>query len=110
MSTWPETPDGDMVPILSASIQAVQARHPSASGKAPGLLLSVSDRCDACGAAAGYRVAQKPPEGEVVYVVDAPTLDFCVHHFRKNFPPMVAQGWAVIGGNPDLLSALGETS
>lgn len=112
---WPTSPDGDMTPILELSIEVVAAmkRHPS--GRAPmtpapqgeafpahrpaGIKLTATDRCDACGGAAVFRVAKK----ETLSV----TLDFCGHHWRKSFPKMADSGWAVIGGNPDLLPAAG---
>ena len=108
---WPADPNGDMTPILEASIdeayQAARERHPSGKEKSPvGVLLSNGDRCDRCGAVAAYRVARRV-EGPLIGTVDQ-ILDYCLHHWRKHFGPMVDQGWAVIGGNPDLLEALGQ--
>lgn len=97
---WPADPDGDLTPILEASITALEAkmdamaRHPSAGGPSPGAHLTSVDRCDSCNAAAAYRVNK-----------NALTLDLCVHHFRKNFPLMAETGWVVIGGNPDIVAA-----
>lgn len=86
-------------PTLEASVEAAKQRHPSAQG----VILTAVDRCDGCGAGAVYRVMKAPPVGEVVYAMDARLLDFCGHHWRKNFPKMVDKGWVVIGGNPDLM-------
>ena len=97
MTTWPEDPEGSMEPILEASVAAAAARHPSASGPTPGVLLGGADRCDRCGAAAGYRMGHQ--------VACTAELQLCVHHWRKHFPSMFAEGWVVIGGNPDVLSA-----
>lgn len=94
--TRPTDPDGDMVPILRASVEEAKMRHPSGSEKSQGVLLVATDRCDACPAAAAYRVMHRsPPDWRV--------LDFCVHHWKKNFPRMVDQGWVVVGGNPDTM-------
>jgi hypothetical protein len=111
--TYPLDPTGDMVPILEASIEAVKARHPSGvdmQEPSAQVKLTVHDRCDQCGAAAVYRVAKARTwvEGQTLAAGEdlLKTLDFCLHHWRKNFPPMMPQGWAVIGGNPELLAAM----
>jgi hypothetical protein len=96
---WPADPFGDMTPILQASVEAAMQRHPSTSGDIPGVALTAADRCDECSAAAAYRVRHRTKQWE---------LDFCMHHWRKHFPGMLRFGWAVVGGNPDLLSELGE--
>lgn len=93
---WPADPRGDMAPILQASVEAAMARHPSGGG-ASGILLTAADRCDSCGAGAAYRVCHKGGYEQV--------LDFCVHHWRKNFPSMVDKGWVVVGCNPDVLGS-----
>ncbi len=95
---WPNDPNGSLVPVLEASVEAAKQRHPSASGDKPGALLTIADRCDKCGAAAVY-VVWKEAVGDLL---------FCMHHWRKNFPSMVDQGWAVSGGNPDLLAEIGD--
>lgn len=96
MTLWPADPDGDMTPILEASVEAAKTRHPSGVGKPGAVQLTAADRCDNnCGAGAAYRVAHK---------LKPMILDFCGHHFRKHFPAMVDQEWAVVGGNPDLLT------
>ncbi|MFF5973638.1 hypothetical protein ACFY7C_19135 [Streptomyces sp. NPDC012769] len=100
--TWPADPRGDMTPILQASIEAAKGRHPSGKEKPVSVVLTAADRCDGCGAAAGYRVAKRIPGCEVE-VVSNSLLDFCVHHWRKNFPKMVDRGWIVIGVNPDVM-------
>jgi hypothetical protein len=111
MSTaaWPEDPDGDMAPILEASVEAAKARHPS--GRAlydeafpgNGVMLTADDRCDRCNAAAAYRVA-KFAAGRPLQL----DLDLCLHHWKKNFPSMVSKGWLTIGGNPNLLAELNQ--
>lgn len=91
--TWPAKPDGDMAPILEASIEAEQAKN--AEGIPPGaivtgIVLTAADRCDAgCGAAAVYRVS-----------AGLNPLDYCGHHWRKFKPSMT--GWTVIGVNAEL--------
>lgn len=126
---WPEDPYGDMAPILRASLEASKARHPS--GKMKGFnmvtepimdeavsipagatpvanVLTKDDRCDHCGAEAAYRVTRPDlainddPERS-----GNPTLDFCMHAWRKNFPTMSAAGWIVLGANTVLLAAIG---
>lgn len=103
--------DEDLYNLLSLSVELAQTmkearmelareRHPSASGSAPGVVLTHADRCDHCGQAAVYRIMKKP----------SLSLDLCLHSWRKNFPSMAVQGWAVIGGNPDLLQSLGQAS
>lgn len=91
-------------------MEAAKARHPSSQPGPSALdgvtrpgaaVLTAADRCDHCSASAVYRVADGKAQNRV--------LDFCLHAFRKHFPPMVAQGWAVIGGNPELLQVLGQT-
>lgn len=116
MSTWPEDLNGSMEPILKQSIEVAEImkevrsamdRH-SSSQPAPaeqGQMLTAADRCDNCGAAAVYRLGLGPRDGNHQLVG---VLDLCSHHHHKNFPSMFAQGWAVIGGNPDLLADLGE--
>jgi hypothetical protein len=100
MSTaWPNDPTGDMVPILEASVEAAKQRHPSGLAKPPADMLTSEERCDGCPAAAAYRYKRKERSS---------VLQFCLHHHNKNFSPMVAQGWAVIGGNPVILAALGQ--
>lgn len=92
--TWPAKPDGDMAPILEASIEAEQAkeRHPSGEDVSAitGIVLTAADRCDTgCGAAAVYRVS-----------AGLNPLDYCGHHWRKFKPSMT--GWKVIGVNAEL--------
>lgn len=102
MGTYPADPTGDMAPILQASVEAAKMRHPSSSNaSSTGVVLTAHDRCDGCGAGAVYRVA-KHITGMREIVANS-LLDFCGHHWRKNFPSMVDKGWVVIGGNPDLL-------
>ncbi|WP_432112756.1 DUF7455 domain-containing protein [Streptomyces sp. S1] len=92
-------------------VEAAMARHPSGEGPT-GVLLTAVDRCDRCGAAAGYRVIVPPFDPDAWVGFDEPdgprkvepyTLDFCVHHWRKHFPVM--EGWVVIGGNPQVIGA-----
>jgi hypothetical protein len=109
MMDWPADPDGDMVPILERSVEAAKQRHPSAQSAPPlgpvvigqAVMLDKLDRCDHCGSEAVYRVAKSLD-------TDPMSLDFCLHHWRKNFPPMVSQGWATVGGNPSLLAEMGQ--
>ncbi|MFD4474598.1 hypothetical protein ACFWPU_00575 [Streptomyces sp. NPDC058471] len=98
---YPTDPNGDMVPILEASLEAAMARHPSAQPPptTPDVILNAHDRCDHCGAAAVYRVTSP----------NATEFDFCLHYWRKNFPAMADQGWVVIGGNPGLLAEMAAT-
>lgn len=112
MTYWPEDPYGDMVPLLQASIEAAKLRHPSGKGKpvnaAPPVeptptlqvmtnVLTAADRCDACPAAAVYRMAK---------VGSTSALDYCLHHWRK-YVPQMGVGWGVIGANPELAAAIG---
>lgn len=108
----PKNPDGDMVPILQASIEAAKMRHPSTDSD----VLTAADRCDRCGAAAGYRVAAPllDPDAWVGFgepdgprKQEAMPLDFCVHHWRKYFPAMSESGWVVVGAHPDINTMLG---
>jgi hypothetical protein len=103
MTAWPADPRGDMEPILRASVEAAKMRHPSGDGPT-GATLTTADRCDSCGASAGYRVAKRVPGCQEAVVANS-LLDFCVHHWRKHFPAMVDRGWVVIGGNPDVIGA-----
>jgi hypothetical protein len=103
MSTWPADPQGDMVPILEASVEAAKKRHPSGNSSVQGVILTAVDRCDGCGAGAVYRVSHVRWDGDLAS--EFKTLDFCGHHWRKNFPTMVDKGWVVNGTNPDLLGA-----
>lgn len=97
MSAWtdgqrdewgPDSPNGDMAPLLERSIDAVKARHPSYV--VPDAPLTLLDRCDACGAATAYRVHRPPTHDRTAGV-----LDFCGHHYRKNTPQLIGDGWAV---------------
>lgn len=79
MGTYPKDPEGDMVPILEASINAAME-------------LTAQDRCDSCSARAEFRVA---------IVGTSNMLDYCVHHWTRHRAAMLAQGWTVvIGKNP----------
>lgn len=98
MSTWPQDPEGDLAPMLEASIALLEAEK--AVETMPTALLTAADRCDHCGAGAAYLV-WKEAVGDLL---------FCVHHWRKHFPSMADQGWAVSGSNPDLLAAMGAES
>lgn len=101
---WPSDPDGDMVPILEASIEAAKRRHPS--GKAVTVNATTSsppvpapptqpmDRCDACSAAAMFR-AHRYAANKLTGV-----LDMCGHHWRKHSAAMFAAGWLVVSGTP----------
>jgi len=92
--TYPADPHGDMVPILSASIEAAKLRHPSGKGVPVEPVvagLTKADRCDGCGAQAHYRVGKGTEVGD---------LDFCAHHFREHYPRMVDQGWFIIFASP----------
>jgi hypothetical protein len=115
------TPDDDLTALLGLSVEVAQTmkeaaleaakeRHPA--GKAldlpqpSGVVLTAADRCDAaCTAGALYRVT-KTLFGVVNEHESAPTLDWCRHHFFKHFPTQVADGWQVIGANPDLFAEL----
>ena len=88
-------PDDDMVPILvgeHSSIEAVKARHPSYV--VPATPLTAHDRCDACGAAAAYRVHRPPNETRTAGV-----LEFCGHHYRRHQPQLVGAGWSLATTN-----------
>lgn len=113
-------------------MEAAKERHPSgkaigttahaeiertlAEARAQGVVLNATDRCDAdCSAAALYRVEQPlmDPDAWVGFgepggprKQEAPTLDWCRHHFYKHFPAQVADGWKVTGANPDLFAEL----
>jgi hypothetical protein len=133
MTDWPEDPYGDMVPILKASIEAAKARHPSGKTKEPDMvsewvagqtvgesepvtdeapvyanILTAADRCDHCGAAAVYRVMRADLAiNDDLKRSGNPTLDFCLHHQRKHFPGMLANGWTIVGTNAELAAAMG---
>lgn len=47
--------------------------------------LTLTDRCDACGAAA-QAIAEKPGGGDLL---------FCGHHSAKHGPVLLAQGWVM---------------
>ena len=109
--TWPEDPDGDMTPILDASIEAAKGRHPSgkdigtgaheaiereAAEEAPLLVLTGADRCDGCGVGAAYKVA-RARNG-----VDR-ELSFCGHDYRQNSLALTRDGWSVVAINPELI-------
>lgn len=117
MTNWPNDPNGDMTPILRASIEEAKTRHPSGKVKGftvvaqheptldetfsshpSGNQLTAADRCDSCIAAAVYRVAMADR---------TLALDYCLHHWRKHFPVMSAQGWGIIGANAELAAAIG---
>lgn len=97
---------------LSIEMEAARRRHPSGKDIAmpiipdetypayrsdANVVLTLADRCDHCSQAAVYRIWRK----------EIGDLDFCLSSFRKNFPSMAVQGWAVVGGNPDLLREFG---
>lgn len=107
MNAWPNDPNGSLIPVLEASVEAAKQRHPSASGPIPGMILTTADRCDRCGAAAVYRVSKKQ-RADIVIGADT-FLDFCMHHWRKSFPAMADNGWKVIGANPELAASMGGT-
>jgi hypothetical protein len=97
---WPQDPDGDMTPILAASIdmldelrRASMERHPAGKGfdmpSTP--TLTAHDRCDGCGAQAYYKVAHEKND-------DLQSLLFCGHHFRKSIKNLTADGWIVVDG------------
>lgn len=94
---WPDDPDGSLVPVLEASIEAAKKRHPSGKGESVETVVPTFDPCDRCGHAAAYRVGKFDENDRPLDMA----LNFCGHHFRKIFPPMADQGWAVIGGNPE---------
>lgn len=103
-SEWSEkNPNGDMVPVLERSIAACRSRHPA--GKALPTLTR-ADRCDACPAAAQYRVTRVPESLEQIEA-GTPTavLDFCGHHFATNALSLSETGWlAVIAPEMEALS------
>lgn len=97
MADWPEDPQGDMTPILSRSIDAIEQakdRHPSGGVKEMPtqeiITLYAADRCDACPAAAFYRLMLYPPY----------TLDMCKHHWMQHAERMMQEGWYVVGATP----------
>lgn len=101
-------PEGDMVPVLEASVEAAKQRHPSGKdvvtvtpppAEATVLAtLNAADRCDTgCGAAALYRVS-----------AGLHVLDYCHHHHNKLFPNM--PGWSVVGKNQSLYDELYNTN
>lgn len=96
-NVWPNDPNGSLVPVLEASVEAAKQRHPS--GKAPGEpatdTLTAADRCDGCGAGALYRLARGMKR-----------LLFCHHHYGKHLPKLAEDGWGVDGVNTDLMEAL----
>lgn len=96
---WPEDPNGSLVPLLEASVEAAKQRHPSALPGPSGDILTGADRCDHCGGSALYRV-QRELNGV------ARVLDFCRHFFVKSFPAMAIDGWRVVGANPELFREL----
>ncbi|GHF94409.1 DUF7455 domain-containing protein [Streptomyces hydrogenans] len=103
--TWPADPRGDMEPILRASVEAAKMRHPSAA-RTSWDNLNATDRCDACGAAAVYRVERErleQPEGYAQPYINVSALEFCGHHWRKHFPAMAGDGWTVVATNPALV-------
>ena len=102
---YPNNPNGDLVPILEASVEAAKERHPSgkddtftAAQPALGLpdVITHADRCDNdCSAAALYRLQLREM-----------TLEFCHHHYGKHFPEMRTSGWTVTGKNGSLHTEL----
>lgn len=99
MPNWPEDPEGDMTPILDASIEAAMARHPSGKALAVSTTetetLTALDRCDACPAAAAYRLRN----------ATGSALDFCGHHFRDSAAKLWEAGFTVVAGNPEEVGA-----
>ncbi|MFG3137660.1 hypothetical protein ACGFZA_15790 [Streptomyces sp. NPDC048211] len=77
-----------MTPILEQSIEAVKERHPSGKAVPMAPNLTAHDRCDACSAAAQFRVHR----------VGGLELDFCGHHWQKHHAPLYAEGWFVVAG------------
>lgn len=74
----PNSPNGDMAPILERSIETEWL-----NGVDP---LTVADRCDQeCNAQALVRLHNSTR-----------LLDFCGHHFNKNSDALSDQGWAVL--------------
>lgn len=101
MTYWPEDPYGDMVPILRESVEAAKRRHPSGRGSAvdtiddtpPLDVLSLSDRCDACGVAVAAQYRLSLPHAHA----HSRVLDLCGHHYVKHSTLMFAHGWVVTG-------------
>lgn len=105
----PANPDGDLVPILEASLAAAKQQHPSgkddtftepeayASAPVDGALTN-ADRCDEdCPQAALYRLQLR-----------SMVIEFCAHHHAKHFPVMERQGWRIIGTNDSLAASLSQ--
>jgi hypothetical protein len=74
--SWPEDPDGDLTPILEASIALMEKAMTT---------LTAHDRCDRCSARAYHRLQK----GEL-------TLDLCSHHWRKHGKAMVEKDWELL--------------
>lgn len=101
-----QNPDGDLTPVLERSIAAAKRRHPSGRVAATPMALTAADRCDACPAAAQYRVTRVPESLEQIEA-GTPTavLDFCGHHFATNALSLSETGWlAVIAPEMEALS------
>lgn len=102
---WPEDPNGDMVPILEASVEAAKERHPSGVVTTDVALpevpaeslpdtLTAADRCDTgCGGAALFMVS-----------AGLHPLAYCHHHAASLLPGM--PGWKKIGQNSSLMEEL----
>lgn len=109
-NAWPNDPNGSLVPVLEASIDAAKQRHPSASGDGPGVVLTAADRCDAgCGGGALYRVEKDNwihPEGYAQPYINVSAFEFCHHHHHKFFPKLEEQGYRIAGQNPTLVAEL----
>lgn len=88
-------PDGDMVPILEASVEEAKQRHPSATPEAPDNL-TAADRCDRCSAGALYRLGHR--------VKTALELVLCHHHGKALAPVM--SDWTIVGVNLGLMTEL----
>lgn len=101
---WPNDPNGSLVPILEASVEAAKERHPSNSGDTPGVVLTGADRCDGCSQQALYRVVKQSVG--LPLLSETHTIDFCRHHHGKHFPEMEKTGWTVVGTNPTLHAEL----
>ncbi|MFF8831285.1 hypothetical protein [Streptomyces sp. NPDC015131] len=99
MTPWPQDPNGDMTPILEASLEDAKQRHPSGKAVIDMTIdpptLTAADRCDSrCPAAAAYRMWKPTPAGHS-------EIDLCAHHWRENAAALVAQGFVVVcGGDP----------
>lgn len=63
--------------------------------------LTVSDRCDNCGAQALYRMTLMALDFDKT---DA-TLDLCGHHYNKHAPVMFGKGWVITASAPGVVSA-----